>query len=217
LKPEQSHLMLINPLRLLTFEIARCPMSKSQHPLLLLLVFLLLLVWLLLLFLLFYFTGCIKESTEGDSIHITYELWVWFSLFFGGIAVSVAGWFLRGFSECLGWFMMLGGASGALFFGPSTFLENAKLTPSKFNLNFGFYATTHFEVKLDEIFSATVNMEETSGKRGRTNKHYYFVCVEKNGKLTKLPLSNAICEKAIPHLAARIRGRGINIIDRTGR
>ena len=205
LNAELNHHMLIDPLRPITFEIARCPMSKSQRPLLLVLV------------LLFGLTGCVKESTEGETIHITYEIWVWFSLFFGGIAVSVVGWFIRNFSERLGWIMMLGGAAGGLFFGPTTFLENATLTPTKFNLNTGFYATTHFEVTLDEIQSATVIMEETRGKRGRKNKHYYLVCTEKNGKQSKLPLSNAICEKAIPHLADRIHERGIDIIDQSGR
>lgn len=205
LNTELTPLMLIYLLRRKTLKIARCPMSKSQRPLLLVLV------------LLFGLTGCVKESTDGETIHITYELWVWFSLFFGGIAASVGGWVLRKFSERLGWFMMLAGAAGALFFGPSTFLENAKLTPTKFNLNTGFYATTHFEVTLDELQSATVIMEETRGKRGRKNKHYYLVCTEKNGKQSKLPLSNAICEKAIPHLADRIHERGIDIIDQSGR
>lgn len=179
-------------------------MSKSQRPLLL--------VFVLLLGL----TGCVKESTDGETIHITYELWVWSLLFFGGIAISVGGWFLRSFSERFGWILMLGGAAGALYFGPTTFLENASLTKTKFNLNTGFYATTHYEVTLDELQSATVIMEETRGKRGRKNKHYYLVCTEKNGKQSKLPLSNALCEKAIPHLADRIHERGIDIIDQSG-
>lgn len=176
-------------------------MSNSQRPL-----------WLLLLLLLS-LTGCVKEKTDGDTIRITYEIWVWFSLFFGGIAISVVGWVLRRLSERFGWLMMLGGAAGALYFGPTTFLENASLSPTKFNLNTGFYASNHFEVTLDELQSATVIMEETRGKRGRKKKHYYLVCTEKNGKQNKLPLSNAIFEKAMPHLRDRIRERGIDIID----
>lgn len=180
-------------------------MSKSQRPLLLVLILLLGL------------TGCVKENVEGDTIHISYELWVWFSLFFGGIALSVVGWVLRKFSERFGWFMMLGGAAGAIYFGPTTFLENATLTPSKFNLNTGFYATNHFEITFDQVQSATVIMEETRGKRGRKNKHYYLVCTEKNGKQQKLPMSNAIFKKAMPHFCDRIRTMGVDVIDQSGR
>lgn len=180
-------------------------MSNSQRPLLLALVLFCAL------------TGCVSEKTDGDTIRITYEIWVWFSLFFGGIAASFVGWVLRKFSDRLGWVLMLLGAAGALYFGPTTFLENASLTPTKFNLNTGFYASNHFEVTLDELQSAIVIMEETRGKRGRKNKHYYLVCTEKNGKQNKLPLSNAIFKKAMPHLRDRIRERGIDIIDQSGR
>lgn len=123
---------------------------------------------------------------------------------------------LRQSSERAAWLLMIGGAICAVFLGPNMFLENAKLTANKFSLSTGILAMNKMEVNLDEVYSASIIMEETRGRRGRKNKNYYLVCSEKNGNQTKLPMSNSLFELAAPRLVEKFVEKGIQVVDQAG-
>ena len=161
-------------------------------------------------------SGCVNESTSGESQTFTYELWVPASVLIFGVVASVAGWFLRSSLGRFGWALLILGPLAALFGAPSLFLDRAVVDETRFTLRTGIWGMTSVhEVEYDELKRVSVISEEVRGRRGRKSTNYYLECQRNDGTKAKIPVNNKVGETAAPHFLKRVSELGVPVVDNT--
>lgn len=156
-------------------------------------------------------TGCVQETVKEEATYYNYELWLPAMLFFGGLALAVGGYFLRSWASQFAWVLMIGGPVAALGFAPSLYLDEAKLTKEGLSHRGGIWGLTASEdVKYDDIRDIHLELEITTGRRGRKNENYYIYC-ETSGGQVKLSLNNDVIEMASEKFLQTAAEKGIPI------
>lgn len=159
-------------------------------------------------------SGCVNESTSGESQTFTYELWVPASVLAIGIVVSVAGWFLRASLGRFGWAMLVLGPLAAILGAPSLFLDRAVVDGTRFTLRTGIWGLTSVhEVEYDKLTRVSIISEEVRGRRGRKSTNFYLECERNDGTKAKVPVNNKVGEAAAPHFLKRVSELGIPVFD----
>jgi hypothetical protein len=167
-------------------------------------------------FLLLSVSGCVSESTEGQKLTFTYELWVPLVVFLGGLVAGPAGWFLRNSIQRLGWGLMILCPIAAIGFAPSLLLDKVVVDDSGFYRQSGIWGMTVNNAKFADLQAIRITIEERRGRRGRKETTMYVVCDLKTGTQEKIPAANDVVRAALPHFVQRARDRGTPVIDQTG-
>jgi MFS family permease len=161
-------------------------------------------------------TGCVREEVSETTRTFTYGLWVPASLLVGGLAATVAGWFLRQ-SGRWGWILMIGGPIAAIGFAPTMLLDRTVLDEQGIHVTSGIWGMT---AKHDVAFADLANVrqiaEESRGRRGRKQTNFFLVCERKDGTSAKLPLGNNLVHAAGRHFLDMASSHGIPYQDDTG-
>jgi hypothetical protein len=161
-------------------------------------------------------SGCVRETTEGSSLVFQNELWASALALVGGIVASIAGWFIRERSSRFGWTLLIGGPIVAIGLAPSLFLDRATVDQNGLSLRVGLWGMSAVhDVKYDDLSQVRLVMEESRGRRGRTNINYYLMCENKDGTFSKVPLGSKVAEAAAPHFLKEVALRDIAIVDET--
>jgi hypothetical protein len=159
-------------------------------------------------------SGCVRETTEGETRVFTYETWVPASVLLGGMAAGVAGWFLRSVTNRLGWGLLIAGPILAILFGPSLFMDRASIDSKSLSIRTGIWGmTATHEVNLDKLKQVRLVSEEKTGRRGRKRTEYFMLCELTDGTSAKVPVNNSISEAVAPHFLDLVASRNLPIVD----
>ncbi len=162
-------------------------------------------------------TGCVNERTSGDNQIFTYEWWVPALMFFGGIAVTAAGWFTRRLHNSWPYVLLYAGPVLFIFMAPAYFFSKATLNANELNVRGGFFGmTTNQTVKFADLSEVHFTKEITTGRRGRKNTNHYLDCKLKDGKDVRLALSHDCLKECTPHFLHEVLVRKIPLIDENG-
>lgn len=165
---------------------------------------------------LMFLSGCVSESTDGDTTVFTYKWWVFTSVFLGGIVAAPAGWMLRHISTRFGWGLLIGAPLAAFVMGPGFLLDRVTVSPERFTRRSGIWAmTANSDFALAEVTSAEYVMEVSRGRRGRRKESYYLVLHLRDGSEEKLPAGNDLVYESMGYLIPYLEARGIHVADRT--
>jgi hypothetical protein len=159
-------------------------------------------------------TGCVSETVSGSEKIYTYQLYVSLLLFLGGIGAAVGGFFLR--SNRFGWVLMIGGPIAAIGFAPTMFMEKITVDHQHFTVRNGFWGMSREDVVFDDLQMVNLTKEETRGRRGRKNVHYYLVCHRKNGTNAKIKVNNDVAEAAAEAIGTQFGEHNISVVNSTG-
>lgn len=161
-------------------------------------------------------SGCVRESVEGTTHTYANELWVPLSLFFGGVAGAVGGWFLRKKTDRVAWAMIIGGTLAVLA-SPATYLDRVIVSDSAMNVRVGLWVFSDpIEVEYENLRDVRLIVEESRGRRGRKNHSYFLMCSQKDGETVKIPVNNDVAEAAVQLFVDRISELGIPFVNVAG-
>jgi len=169
--------------------------------------------YLIAVFVLFGTSGCVRESSDGETLTVSYQLWVPVSVLLGGLVAAPIGWILHKKSIRFGRSLLILGPLAAVFFAPSLFRDRAVLDDESFSLRTGIWGMTAVhEIEFDELNQVTITEEERR-RRGRKSTNTYRFCSRKDGTNAKIPLNNQVSKSAAPILLERLAKFGVPIED----
>jgi hypothetical protein len=149
-------------------------------------------------------TGCTQEIVDGKKLTIKFELWVIIALVLVGLALLVAGFFVRQSSSKYGWIMMILGPVVAFLIAPGMYNDYVIIDDDHFELNTGFwFAPTQHNVQFSKVNEIEIKSERT-GKRTST----YMYCKMNNGTIEKVPVGTLMKESAMNQILERMKKNG---------
>jgi hypothetical protein len=159
--------------------------------------------------------GCTVEQTQGDTTIFTYAAWTPYATFAAGVVGFLVGVQIRPRWGRFGWMLIILGPLACLFLAPSFFLDRITVNPQGFTLRTGFwFSPTVHDVKFRDLARIELATEETTGRRGRREKHYYFLCEKKSGGVDKVPLGDLMRSGASHKIAEVAHKEGIPVVRR---
>ncbi|HVP10395.1 MAG TPA: hypothetical protein VMV94_04310 [Phycisphaerae bacterium] len=159
-------------------------------------------------------SGCVRVTDDGDRQVIDYELWVPLVLLLGCLVAIPAGWFLRDTSQRIGWGLMILGVLFLITGVPSIWRDRVTIDAQKFTVRTGFWGVTSVHaVDFDDVQLMRLIVEEKTDSRGRSRTNEYLACQKKSGGIAKVPMSNEMCQTALPYILKAAEQRGISVSD----
>ncbi len=152
--------------------------------------------------------GCSTRYVEGD--HVTYRFNVFIVLGVGLLsAVALpAGWFLRRFSQRLGFVLMGVGFIVLVLVAPSMWTDRVQVDNDHFECNVGALGGSPHSIQFNDLKSIRWVEIETEG-RGR-HMTYFLDCVRSSGSTERVPVGD-LMKEALEEILTRVHDRGIPI------
>jgi len=150
-------------------------------------------------------SGCVRSTVADHTVTFTNELWVPVVVFFGGIAGTLVGWFLRDVAPRYAWILMICGVVATIGLAPSIWLDRATIGPDSFSFRTGILGTNQAAARFDEVQSVRITTE--TGRRGRRLDYINFDL--QNGDTLKRSLGNDVTREAAGLIVVECKSRNI--------
>ncbi len=157
------------------------------------------------------FSGCVRQSREGNTTVYSMELWVGGLTTLGGLAAVPAGVALRKSNTRGSIVLILLGLGLLIVVAPNMFLDSTKVDAEHFESRHGFwFSPTIHNIRFDEMASIHRTKEVRRGRRGRKTTNYYLDITKTSGQSERVPLGTIMSE-AEPEVIRHALERGIPI------
>jgi hypothetical protein len=164
---------------------------------------------LLLAFCCLLVTGCVTKSVSESGTTFHYQWWLPIGVFLGGLVAVPGGFGLKGWSERLGWGLIILGPLAALVLAPSLFFERVFVDKKGFEVHSGIWGMTSTEkVVFDSVQSIRLTQEMSGSRRSRREIEVLYFDL-KTGSATRFPLNNDIKIEAAKQIVETVAGLGI--------
>jgi hypothetical protein len=158
------------------------------------------------------FSGCLRETTQGDVQTFTYPWWVAVTIFLAGAATTWLGYVLLPKNDKPAYVMLLVGPVVALAVAPSYFFYKVTVGPEELTARYGpFGVGTVQRVKYSEL--AEVKFTFTRSRRSTT---YFLDCKKQDEDLVSLSLDIQGIKAAAPRFIQYVRAKNIPVVDHSG-
>lgn len=152
--------------------------------------------------------GCVEHQTKGSESTYRMEAWAIAAVGIGGIAMGVAGWFVRTKIARLGWVMLILGPVCTIFVAPMMYFDVVKVDDQHFERKAGFGGTSESH-RFDDIGSMHYYSQTTGfGRRRRTN--YYLDLGMKSGQTQRVSMGT-LMQAARDEIMSRAQAKGIAV------
>lgn len=158
----------------------------------------------------------VDVKVDGTTHTFTYEWWIPSVILLGGLVAIPVGLVLRRSTSRFGWALLIGGPIAALGVAPSLFLDRSVVDDQHFSVRSGIWGMTAVhDVVYDKLANVRYIVEESTGRRGRTNYSYYLVCTNRDGTTAKIPMGNHCAEAAAVEFLKQAAALNVPIHDET--
>ena len=152
--------------------------------------------------------GCVEESPGDGVTRFHYAWWVPGAVLLGGAAVVALGLLLRRRAQGAVWILFVGGPALAIFFAPSLYREEVRLTETGFNVRSGIWGMTARQgVDFGDVHRIRVVREFISRRYTGV-----LICERRFGD-ARLVLNNDVKTAAAQAILSYASARGIRVLD----
>jgi len=156
------------------------------------------------------FCGCVEVAQENNQFTYSVGLKDIGLVALGGLAATIAGWICRK-KWSYGWILFVIGLLVTAVFVPALAMDRATLTETDFHIQTGFYGTTNYHLRLNEIQAVQETIETKSTRRGRTKTVVKHQFSHKDGEIVTLTENNKLYKAAKGQLQKILQKNGVHL------
>jgi hypothetical protein len=152
--------------------------------------------------------GCATRYVNGDQVTYRFNLMAVVGVGVAGALAMPLGWFLRRFSQRIGWVLMVVGALALVLVAPSMWHDRVEVDDEHFACSVGALGGSHHSIRFANLQSIRWVEEESQGRARHTN--YFLDCVKKDRTVERVPVGD-LMKEAVGEILAQARAHGVPI------